>query len=214
MMIYDIVRKIKKMILKKIVYFFLKNNLRRSFRYGYMEALLKKLKECLDEKDIQKAITAYVMILQGLEKCAWEFESLAKLKSEKKQSRFHEELNHLVYLHKNLKDNSRLAFMGEPIFLNSGDNIKNIHDGTYILIYTHFKNSFNESESIYNAIQLSKISGNFRDTGKEDIKRTWDLMTQAIRQFYFKLALINKLLNPPEIKNTKGMEAYDPLPLR
>lgn len=190
--------------IKNITVFYLKENLKRSFRTGKISAIVATLKECLEEKDTKSAITLYVKTLVILEKCSWEFYSLSRIKSTEKTI-FYVKLGELLTLHLDLKNNNRLMFMGQPIFWGG----QNIEDSTHICHVHIWKNSFNETEDY---LKLSKLSG-LNEPSKE-VEESWDFMKISIKKFLVKMVEVNEIINPIKIAKIKGMEAYDPLPLR
>lgn len=72
-----------------------------------------------------------------------------------------------------------------------------------------WKNSFNETEDYF---KLSKLS-TLNEPNKE-VDESWGFMKASIQRFYDKMIEVNSMLNNTEEIKIKGMEAYDPLPLR
>ena len=190
--------------IENITVMYLRRHLKESFRIGRINILMEKLKNCLEEKDTKKAIISYVRALVILEKCSWEFYSLSRIKSREKTI-FYQKLGQLLTLHLDLKNNNRLMFIGQPIFWGG----QNMEDGTHIYHMHVWKNSFNETEDYF---KLSKLS-TLNEPNKE-VDKSWGFMKASIQRFYDKMIEVNSMLNNTEEIKIKGMEAYDPLPLR
>ncbi len=201
--------KIFQKITRNITVFYLKGSLKRSFRSGRISTVIDLLKECLEEKNAKKAIILYVQALVLLERYSWEFHSLSRVKGREKTI-FYQKLGELLTSHLDLKNNNRLIFIGQPIFLGG----QNIEEGTFVYSEKYFRNSFNETEELHHFSRISKLDDNLKTDNGDLVNESWNFMKKSIEKFYKKLVEIDEILNPSQIEKIKGMEAYDPLPLR
>lgn len=197
------------MIFKKIVRIFLKHNLKKSFKNGRMRSVLESLEKCLSEKDTKQAIIKYVETLQILEKCSWEFQSFKQLELYTKR-RLHKAVLDIETAYSDLKNNNRIVFIGQPIFIGG----QNIEKGTFIVTSFFQRNSPEDVEHIQQIEPIEKIDEISNRQRKMGIEESWKLTRESIKRFYEKLKVVDEILNPTLLPQIKGMEAYDPLPLR
>ncbi len=197
------------MIFKKIIRIFLKHNLRKSFKNGRMKSVLESLEKCLTEKDTKQAIIKYVETLQILEKCSWEFQSFKQLEVYT-QRRLHKAVLNIETAYSDLKNNNRIVFIGQPIFIGG----QNIDKGTFIITSFFQRNSPEDVDHIQQIEPVDKIDEISDRTRKMGVEESWKFMRESIKRFYDKLKVVDEILNPPLPPKIKGMEAYDPLPLR